>query len=236
MGLYKDEKSLVDRIAKELKEKGDYKEVYKSVNLSTHKPNEYWKKWYNETSPVLQPEIDLITVKLTYRGEFIQGIEIKYIVMRDEKGGLKRSESYYSGIEQALSLLRLGVDEAWLWHFFDENVPWEVIRKYVRACYQLIMLLHLPIGYSAYVLEEQQVATRGASDLITSVETLITPIYASSSFREDDIIKKADSRRWWWEQSIHRAKANPLLQNILVKDEVERIRQFLKLRLKIPSK
>ena len=236
MALYKDEKKLVDRIAKELKEKGNYKEVYKSVNLSTHRPDEYWRKWYDETSPILQPEIDLITVKLTYQGEFIQGIEIKYIVMRDEKGGLKRSESYYSGIEQALSMLRLGVDEAWLWHLFDENVPWGVVCKYVNACYQLVMLLKLPIGYSAYILEKQQAAKKIGSGLLIPVEPLITPIQASSSFREEYVIKKADLREQWWKWSIHRASANPLLENLLAKDEVKRIREFLKLRLKIPSK
>ena len=235
MALYKDEKKLVERIAEELKKKGNYKEVYKFVNLSTHKPDEHWRKWYDETSPILQPEIDLITVKLTYQGEFIQGVEIKYIVMRNEKGGLKRSESYYSGIEQALSMLRLGVDEAWLWHFFDENVPWKVICKYVNACYQLIMLLKLPIGYSAYILEKQQAAKKIGGGLLIPVKPLITPIQVSL-YSEEEVVKRDDLRRQWWEWSIHRTITNPLLQDSsLVKDKVKRIREFLKLRLKIPS-
>jgi len=225
--IFKNEKELVEYIVGKLRAAGEYKEVYSFINLAKHKPDKYWPRWYGAYPLTLQPEIDLLLVSFGYGRVHIEGIEVKYIVIKE------KTKSYYAGIEQSLSILRFGVDRAWLWHFFDQNVPQEFIVEYVGACYGIILYLQLPIGYSAYLLEKES-PTR---DVIpVSEEPVITPISVLSPYYSRELIKMEDKRSNWWRVPVRPAPENPLLNNPLAKDSVAETREFLRLVLGIPSK
>jgi len=127
-------------------------------------PLEVLNRYYHP----LQPDIDILCVR---GGEKVQtpliGFEVKVFTRYNQIVIPKTSEDkgYYSGIEQALSLLTYGLDYASLWHVFivpleewgrradmkqiiEENVEW-------TACYTqfidqaFIKNLNLPIGYRA---------------------------------------------------------------------------------------
>jgi len=241
MGFYPSEKELVKDIVRRLQATGEYRGVYSFINLANYKPDKHWSQWYGEHSPTLQPEIDLLLVSLGYETTYIKGVEVKYITMRTSKRKgreeVKISEPYYAGIEQALSILRLGVDEAWLWHFFDQNVPSELIGKYLGACYRIIDSLELPIGYSAYLLEKEEIYVPGKSIRLAPIEPLITPIYVPNYYIERvEFIKKGSERNNWWKCYLKPAPKNPLFTKMLVKKAIKETREFLKLMLNIPSK
>ena len=236
--LYSNEKALVKDIARSLQATGEYRGVYSSINLANYKPDKHWSQWYGEHSPTLQPEIDLLLVSFGYRTLLIRGVEVKYIAIKTRKKKDKKetkiSESYYAGIEQALSILRLGVDEAWLWHFFDRNVPSELIGKYVGACHGIIQSLKLPIGYSAYLVEEEEeVHIYGEGYKLISNEPFITPLYVP--YYSTELTKKKNCRSNWWKSYLKLAPKNPLFDHPIAKEVVMKTREFLKLMLNIPS-
>lgn len=229
---FRNERELVNFLVEELRSIKEYKEVRHSVNLAGFKPNKYWAKWYGEHSPILQPEIDLLTVSQTSE---ISGIEVKYIVMKKTRSGREKiSESYYAGIEQALGMLGLGVDRAILWHFFDENVSLDIMSKYVSACYRMIFLLNLPIGYSAYLLEKPSIRIPDKNVVLRPVKPLITPLY--TPYYQMEIRKEEYRRRDWWKYFLYQSQRNPLFDVALIRDAVEQTREFIRLMLKIPAK
>jgi hypothetical protein len=119
----------------------------------------------------LQPDIDILCARnLETPTTPLIGYEVKFFSNYKQIVIPKTSEGkgYYSGIEQALSLLTYGIDYAILWHVFlvpfeewerrsdldriiNENVEWS-------ACYAqfieqgFIKNFHLPIGYKATAL------------------------------------------------------------------------------------
>jgi len=44
-----------------------YKKVYPNVNLASHRFYQDWEKWWGESPPVAQPQIDLILVPSNLR-------------------------------------------------------------------------------------------------------------------------------------------------------------------------
>jgi hypothetical protein len=73
--------------------------------------------------------------------------EIKFF--RKEKRN-QINHPFYSGVDEALALLRFGFQVVSLWHFFDEALGAEEAMKNYRSCDSLISALDLPLNYQAY--------------------------------------------------------------------------------------
>jgi len=81
------------------------------------------------------------------------GVEVKAIYIRKWR---QANIQYYEGLDEAIALLRFGLDAVRLWQVFvmpetDENARVQMISKFVE--YQLpmrdiIRTLQLPIGYT----------------------------------------------------------------------------------------
>jgi len=150
MPIFKDEHELARSLEKMLKPK--FKEIYANVNLASHNFYDNWKKWWGESAPVAQPQIDLLFVSSNLE---LLAVELKYY--RPARNSRIRW-SYYSGIEETLALLKFGFTCVSLWHFFDYEVPDETMKNYFRDCWELIAVLGLRINYKAFKIHGRQEA------------------------------------------------------------------------------
>lgn len=120
----------------------------RTVNL-TKTYRKYHQEWHPEKLLNLpQPDIDLAI--LDNRRELLM-VEVKYFKL-DKKGNI--DQPYYSGIDQALALIRFGPKCVSLWHCFDEEMPIEKIDTYSRNTAKLIRVLALPINYAMIKIEK----------------------------------------------------------------------------------
>lgn len=122
----------------------DFKEVYTNVNLASNKFYPHWEKWHGQPVPSAQPQIDLLMVD---RSLWLLAAELKYF-----RKTLKRQINlpFYAGIDEALALLRFGFKIVSLWHFFDEEIDSEDMKRLSGSCERLLYSLDLPINYQAF--------------------------------------------------------------------------------------
>ncbi len=73
MTVFEDENDLADCLREMLAPK--FKEVYPNVNLASHKFYSDWEKWWGDSAPVAQPQVDLIFVSSDLR---LFAVELKY--------------------------------------------------------------------------------------------------------------------------------------------------------------
>ncbi len=126
----------------------DFKEVYVNINLASNKFYPLWEKWHGESAPSAQPQIDLLMVD---RSLWLLAAELKYF-RKTLKGQINLP--FYAGIDEALALLRFGFQVVSLWHFFDEEIKREDMKRYFRSCELLLDTLNLPINYQAFRVSE----------------------------------------------------------------------------------
>ena len=132
-------------------------------------------------------------------------MEVKYF--RFENSRL--SYSFYEGIGEALALLRFGFTCVSLWQCFEDKTPFDYLRTCALSAWDLIGALDFPINYEALriVKVNQEVQFH-----------CIAP--NSLSFNHE--IPELPSPY---------GKSNPLCSRM----EVKKMRDFLKVALKIPS-
>lgn len=140
--VFSKETDLVEVLAKMIS--AQWKDILVNVNIASFNFKKYWQKWFKDNQcPPTQPQIDLILVDDSCR---LHSIEIKYFRMAMSQVTLP----YYEGIGEALALLRMGFHSVTLMHFFDEEIPLEIVNSYICATSDLINKLNLPIGYKMF--------------------------------------------------------------------------------------
>jgi len=212
MSVFENEKDLVLFLEEKIKREGYYEETYSDINLASRRFYPYWRKWFGKCPsdylfPLAQPQIDLIVVD---KDHHLLGAEIKYLRLKKSRAELP----FYAGIEEALALLRFGFLCVSLWHCFDfkgDNKNVGDIRKYREATHKLVSTLNLPINYSALWITKSK---RGKE-----------AIYLPPSQSIYDTIQSQPKL-----PPLH-GKENPLRSM----PEVKKIREFLRMSLKIPS-
>lgn len=150
----------------------DLRRLEPNINPASAGFRRRWEKDFSVEAPLPQPEIDLLVIR---RNQWI-GIELKYL--KYQRAGKSRLAlpPYYSGIGQALALLRYGFDSVSLWHCFSSLVDEEDILKRAGQTADLIHDLTLPIGYVTLIAEDQDVVTfRTASVYRYPVRLVIEP-------------------------------------------------------------
>ena len=101
----------------------------------------------------LQPDIDILLSQEAELAPKLVGVEVKAIYIRKrEQANIK----YYEGLDEAIALLRFGLDAVRLFQVFivqltDQNAREQMPKRWVE--YQIpmrdvIRTLHLPIGYT----------------------------------------------------------------------------------------
>lgn len=112
-----------------------------------------WKRKRLPAVP-LQPDIDILWSPTTARR--LMAVETKAVRLR-LNAGASLTAAYYDGVDEALALLRFGVDSATLFQVFlipgtsDEqrDAATSSFVAYQKAVVDLIKTLSLPIGYRA---------------------------------------------------------------------------------------
>jgi len=122
----------------------DFREVFVNVNLASNAFYPYWKKWHGEPVFAAQPQIDLLFVNTNLQ---LLAVELKYFRKTKRE---QINLPFYTGIDEALALLRFGFWAVSLWHFFDEELNTEDYRRLYSNCFSLIYYLGLPIDYKGY--------------------------------------------------------------------------------------
>jgi hypothetical protein len=185
MTVFEDENDLAGCLREMLAPK--FKEVYANVNLASHRFYADWEKWWGESAPVAQPQVDLIFVSSDLK---LLAVELKYY--RPGKNSLAHWP-YYAGIDEALALLKFGFTCVSLWHFFDAEVPDDLMRSYVRDCYGLTVGLGLRINYKAFRVHGRQesdikeIAPMSKSE----VQAIFSPYGTSNPLLDNLYAKKA---------------------------------------------
>jgi len=191
MPAFKDEIELAQYLGDTLRP--NFKEVYANVNLASHKFYDDWEKWWDKNVPPAQPQIDLLFVSSDLR---LLAVELKYY--RLKKGSVNLP--YYSGVGEALALLKFGVTCVSLWHFFDSEIPESLMNRYIRACWGLTAGLALRIGYEAFRVYGRQesgfkeISVTSFSEVSPtfSPHSTINPLFEDSDRkRAQDFIRKA---------------------------------------------
>ena len=189
MPVFSDENELATHLQTTLKPR--YKEVYANVNLASHRFYQDWEKWWGTNPPIAQPQIDLILVSSDLR---LHAVELKYY--RPTKTA-PANWPYYSGIDEALALLKFGVFSSSLWHFFDFDVPEDTMKSYFRDCWEMITALGLRVWYKAFRVHTPQDIKEMARMSYTEQTPDFTP-YSSNplvnnthAMRAADFIRKA---------------------------------------------
>jgi hypothetical protein len=167
----------------------------------------------------LQPDIDLLygNVVDEKRQSPMTGVEIKlFSRFRGPLGALipktTSYEGYYAGLDEAISLLTMGVDFVYLWHvqaypmerlikskikygdnFFKKNVDenYYITKLGSQFVSTVIRELQLPIGYvNSYLMfvEEEECFSLGI-DTRFNVEAELNPIFAEN-------LPSADKESW----------------------------------------
>jgi hypothetical protein len=105
----------------------------------------------------LQPDIDILLSQEAELAPKLIGVEVKAIYIRKrEQANIEYNIKYYEGLDEAIALLRFGLDAVRLFQVFivqltDQNARERVPKSWVE--YQIpmrdvIRTLHLPIGYT----------------------------------------------------------------------------------------
>ena len=131
------------------------------------------------------------------------------------KGKSGINYSFYEGIDEALALLRLGLECVSLWHCFDKEVPTGLINQYESTTSSLIRTLNLPINYRGLFLEKYQ------------DEVQAYPISEGKPL----VYVSADTGERAMPVIVLYGKVNPLKDTT----EAKRVLEFLRMFLKIPS-
>jgi hypothetical protein len=184
MTVFEDEDDLADCLRGMLAPK--FKEVYPNVNLASRKFYADWEKWFGKGAPPAQPEIDLLFVASNFT---LLAAELKYYRLSENA---TLNQPYYSGIDEALALLKFGFTCVSLWHFFDPEVPEETVKRYVEGCRGLTFGLGLRINYEAFRVHSRQ-DFKQISSTMAEVEpySLQSPFGASNPLLNNWDAKKA---------------------------------------------
>jgi hypothetical protein len=127
-----------------------FKDVQANVNLASRKFYQDWEKWWSGNSPLAQPQIDLLFVSTDFK---LLAAELKYYRLSENA---PLNQPYYAGIDEALALLKFGFTCVSLWHFYDSEVPEDVMKNYVRNAWNLIGWLGLRVSYAAFRIYGRQ--------------------------------------------------------------------------------
>jgi len=176
----------------------NYRKIYRNVSLASNKFYPYWKEWHGEAAPSAQPQIDLLMVDTSLR---LLAAELKWF-RKTGKG--QPNLPFYAGLDESLALLRFGFMVVSLWHFFDEELDKEQVRRLYSSCESLVTNLDLPINYQAFTV------TKAGREL------MFWRLYRYSDAR--------------FELPTAHGKSNPLRENI----DAKRIQDILRAVLKIP--
>lgn len=185
MNVFEDEDDLAGCLQGMLAPK--FKAVYPNVNLASHKFYSDWEKWWGDSAPIAQPQVDLIFVSSDLR---LLAVELKYY--RPGKNS-PANWPYYAGIDEALALLKFGFTCVSLWHFFDAEVPDDIMRSYVRDCNGLTLGLGLRISYKAFRVHGRQEADFKGIAPMSKIEVQpdFSPYGTSNPLVDNTYAKKA---------------------------------------------
>ena len=186
-----------------------YTKVFAGVRLSSRKFEKRWREWFDLTNPPGQPDIDLLIVDNERQ---LHGVELKYFIPKKKR---RVNYSYYEGIDEALALLKFGLESVSLWHCFDKDVPKFFYGQYQSTASNLIDSLKLPIYYEGLYLDKYQ------------GEIQAYPI----SYGEPSIYEDKDGKRATPILPLIGLKKNPLKDESIAKKTLD----FLKIQLEIPS-
>ena len=163
----------------------------------------------------LSPDIDILLGNTGTNGnEIIMGVEVKVIYTQGKNLNLK----FYHGLDEALALLRFGLDGARLFQVFlipltiteqENHHMTDTFAKYSKAMGDTIKTLDLPIGYTAAL----DFLTTTGTDTQLSADPLQVLDYSDQQQRHRK------------EQIIVEPKRNPFLNSTLEYPNV--IREFL---------
>lgn len=123
---------------------------------------------------VEQPEIDMLIIDKNSGA--IHAVELKYfrLVKKGERVGL--NYPFYSGLDEALALLRFGFERVSLWHAFDQGIPADTVQRYLDEIVELIRGLKMPIGYRAFEIGSQSLS--GGVRVLVDLAPPQNPLYS----------------------------------------------------------
>jgi len=137
----RDERELIPHLKKQL-ETNRY-HVKTRVSLPRSRIDVAYVTWKGKVvDRFAQPDIDILYVHPA-RKNTIYAAEVKYFKRRKQKVNYP----FYEGIDEALALLRFGVDRVSLWHYFEESIDVQEMKIRASNTRNLIERLGLPIGY-----------------------------------------------------------------------------------------
>lgn len=160
----------------------NFREVYVNINLASNRFYPDWEKWHGKPVPSAQPQIDLLLVDKSFQ---LLATELKWF--RKTKRG-QTNLPFYAGMGEALALLRFGFTVVSLWHFFDEELVQEEVRRLYRSCELLMNALNLPVNYQAFIVVKagtEPEFRRLISDGKVQVKQLPTAYGKSNPFRSN---------------------------------------------------
>lgn len=140
------EKELLTPIREKLEKRGYT--VFVNINPASYKYKDYWKQWFGEEIPPLQPQIDILLVDKQFS---VRAIEIKYFDLKEKR----IDGSYYEGIGETLALMNYGFESVALWHFFNEKIPLKSMNNYAIHIANLRQSFNLPIDYTCLQVKEE---------------------------------------------------------------------------------
>ncbi len=135
------ERDLVDELKNQLSHQ--YRNIFSHVNLANKNNFSQILQQSFGYIPVLN-EIDLI---LQERNGKLRAVEVKFYKIE----GKKFDKPFYSGLGQALSLLRYGFDNVALWHLFPEEIDQNLFDRYGAGAWSFIRDdLKLPLEFNYF--------------------------------------------------------------------------------------
>jgi len=206
MNEIKNERELVKRLKTLFEEKRptSLKKIFIHTNLATKKFRDIWREWWKSE---ISPglEVDMISVF-----EDTTGIDKVLIAGVEIEFFKDKTKSFCDGLQQILSFGLFGFDSLVLWHIFSERMENKNIEECVRSTEEIIEGFNLPIVYLATKL------------IGTDRFELFAPWRLSGSVETDYLLSSL--------KDCCNKKRNPLLN----KEEIERRKKMLKIKLNIP--
>ncbi len=97
------------------------------------------------------PDVDVLYWSRGYVGEpIIYASEVKYFRLRKNTV----YPAIYEGLGEALMLLTFGFDYVGLWHFFDPEIPSEIVTRYRDLTQNLLNFTNSPVNYGSWLLAD----------------------------------------------------------------------------------
>jgi len=97
------------------------------------------------------PDVDVLYWSKEYAGEpKIYASEVKYFRLRDDVV----YPTIYEGLGEAMMLFTFGFDYVSLWHFFDPEIPSEIITRYRDLTQNLVNDTNSPVNYRSWLLAD----------------------------------------------------------------------------------